>query len=94
MIVDGRLTKIGDELSWSYDWDVPMGPWRVRARDGSPDVTLEPVFDRHTALNALVLATEVHQVFGAWSGHVTTDDGDRVEIEGLSGFAEESRSRW
>jgi len=94
VIIDGRVNKIGEELSWSYDWDVPMGPWRVRARDGSLDVTLEPVFDRHTRVNAVVLATEVHQVFGTWSGHVTADDGVRVEVAGLSGFAEESRSRW
>ncbi len=94
VIVDGRLTKIGDELVWTYDWNLPMGPWQVRSRDRSLDLLLTPIFDRHTKLNALVLATEVHQVFGTWSGHVTTDDGRCVELDGISGFAEESRSRW
>lgn len=95
MIVDGRLTKIGAELTWDYDWDRPMRPWRVSHPDGSVDLTLTPDFDKHSAVNALVLATEVHQVFGRWSGHVTDDEtGRRVEVDGINGFAEESRSRW
>lgn len=94
VIIDGRLTKIGDELSWSYDWDRPMEPWRVHHPDGSLDLTMTPVHDRHTQVNAVALATEVHQVFGDWSGHVTTEDGTRISVDGLIGFTEESRSRW
>ncbi len=94
IVVDGRLTKIGDELVWTYDWDQPMQPWRVHHPDGSLDVALTPAYDRHAALNAVVLATEVHQVFGMWTGHATDADGERHEIEGILGFAEEVRSRW
>ena len=94
VFVDGRLVKIGAELEWDYDWDRPMSPWRVRATDGSLDVTLEPVHDRHAPVNALVLKTEAHQVFGRWTGHVTDDGGARHRVEGILGFAEESRSRW
>jgi hypothetical protein len=94
VILDGRVTKLGDELVWDYDWSMPMIPWRVHHHDGSLDLTLAPVHDRHTRLNIGLLATEVHQVFGRWTGHVTGDDGRRVEVAGLLGFAEESRSRW
>jgi len=45
-------------------------------------------------VNALVLRTEVHQAFGTWSGHVTAEDGTRHHVDGIQGFAEESRSRW
>jgi hypothetical protein len=94
VIVDGVLTKIGDELIWTYDWNAPLRPWRVRHPDGSFDLTLRPVHDKHSKVQALVLATEVHQVFGRWTGHVTGDDGRRHELDGIVGFAEESRSRW
>jgi hypothetical protein len=94
ILVDGRLTKIGDELEWSYDWDAPMKPWRVRHPDGHLDLSLEPRYDRHSRVDALLLATEVHQVFGRWTGHVTDDAGERHDLEGILGFAEESRSRW
>lgn len=93
VIVDGRLTKVGQELTWDYRWDRPLEPWRVHHPDGTLDLTLRPRHDRHTKVQAVVLATEVHQVFG-WSGHVTTDEGRRVELDGVVGFAEESRSRW
>ncbi len=94
LIVDGRVSKIGQELDWTYSWEEPLRPWRVHHPDGSLDLTLAPTFDRHTKTQALVLATEVHQVFGAWTGHVTSDDGERIEVADAPGFAEESRSRW
>jgi hypothetical protein len=94
VFVDGRLHKIGDELEWDYDWDRPMSPWRVRSADGSLDVTLEPVHDRHAPIDLLVLKTEAHQVFGRWTGVVTDERGDRHQVEDILGFVEESRSRW
>lgn len=94
VIVDGRLTKIGEELVWDYSWEHPMRPWRVTHPDGSLDLALAARFDRHSKVQAGLLATEVHQVFGRWSGHVTTDDGEVHHVDGILGFAEESRSRW
>ncbi|MCB1004805.1 MAG: DUF2804 domain-containing protein, partial [Acidimicrobiales bacterium] len=94
VIVDGRLAKIGEELTWTYAWERPLDPWRVRHPDGSLDLVLAPVHDRHSAVQAVVLATEVHQVFGTWTGHVTAEDGTVHHVEAIPGFAEESRSRW
>ena len=94
VIVDGVLTKIGEELTWDYDWDQPLAPWRVHHPDGSFDLVLTPTYDKHTQVKAVVMGTEVHQVFGTWSGHVTTDGGDVHHLDGIQGFAEESRSRW
>ncbi len=94
IIIDGRVHKLGDEHEWSYDWDAPLKPWHVRSADGSLDLELTPRFDRHARTNALMLATEVHQVFGRWRGRVPGPDGERIEVDQLLGFAEESRSRW
>jgi hypothetical protein len=94
VIVDGVLNKIGDELIWAYDWDQPTQPWHVRHADGSFELTLTPVYDKHTQVKAVVMGTEVHQVFGTWSGHVTAEDGSVHHLDGIVGFAEESRSRW
>jgi len=94
VIVDGRLNKIGEELRWDYSWEDPMRPWHVTDAGGELDLTLTPRYDKHTRVNALVLRTEVHQAFGTWSGHVTAEDGTRHHVDGIQGFAEESRSRW
>ncbi len=92
--VDGVLEKIGAELEWTYDWDHPHRPWRVRHPDGSLDLTLTTRYDRHTKVAAVLMGMEVHQVFGHWAGHVTGPAGERHQLAGLQGFAEECRAKW
>lgn len=94
VIVDGRLTKVGDELEWDYQWDDPMQEWRVRAPDGSIDLVLHPRYDKHSRTEIGIMGMEVHQVFGHWSGSVRTDKGVTVAFDNFSGFAEECRARW
>lgn len=94
VILDGRLTKIGAELTWDYSWNAPMRPWRVTDPSGHLDLFLTPRYDKHSNINAGVLKRETHQVFGDWSGWVADDAGRRVNFDGLQGFAEESRARW
>ncbi len=94
LIVDGRLSKIGRELTWHYDWDEPMKPWRVLDPGGQIDVTLVPRHDKHTWLPGRDKGSETHQVFGTWTGHVRTDEGLELALEGIQGFAEEARQEW
>lgn len=95
LCVDGILHKIGDELEWTYEWDRPLEPWRVRDTVGDRvDVTLTPYHDRHSRVTIGILAMEVHQCFGTWSGRVVTDSGAEITFDGILGFAEEARNRW
>jgi len=95
VLVDGRLSKLGNELRWDYDWDDPMQPWHVVDPGGQLDVVLTPRFDKHSKVDASAdLGSETHQVFGTWSGRLVTDHGIALEFEGLQGFAEEARQRW
>lgn len=93
-LVDGRLTKLGSELTWEYSWDDPMRPWRVQDPEGQLDLILTPRHDKHTHVEAGDLGRETHQVFGTWSGRLLTDDGHSLDVAGLQGFAEEARQRW
>ena len=94
IFVDGKLHKIGRELEWTYDWDAPMGPWRVRDTGGQMDVTLVPRYDKHSVIDLKLMKRETHQVFGLWTGTVTGDDGRTFEVKNIQGFAEECRARW
>ena len=94
VIVDGRLTKIGAELTWEYDWNAPMSPWHVIDPGGQLDVVLTPRFDKHSKLDGRKRGSETHQVFGTWSGRVRTDDGLELEFADVLGFAEEARQEW
>lgn len=93
-LVDGRLTKIGRELAWDYDWGEPMGPWRITDPDGQLDVVLSPRYDKHTKVGDDTLGSETHQVFGTFAGTVRTDEGLTLTFDGLQGFAEEARQHW
>ncbi|HEX6423929.1 MAG TPA: DUF2804 family protein [Acidimicrobiales bacterium] len=79
---------------WEYDWDDPMRPWRVDDPAGRLHLVLTARFDKHTVTGRDERGSEVHQVFGTWSGRLVTDDGSTVEFPGLQGFAEEARQRW
>jgi len=94
LIVDGRVSKIGRELDWDYDWDEPMRPWRIVDPGGQLDVVLTPRFDKHSHVDGGEFGSETHQVFGTWSGRLRTDDDLELSFDGLQGFAEEARQRW
>ena len=93
-VLDGRLTKLGRELEWSYSWDDPRSPWAIEDPGGQLSVVLTPTYDKYTLAGDDDLGSEVHQVFGTFAGRVTDDDGRTVEFSGLQGFAEEARQVW
>ncbi|MFC7876699.1 DUF2804 domain-containing protein [Isoptericola sp. NPDC057391] len=92
VLVDGRLHKVHDELDWTFDPGAYTEPWRVRG--ARLDLTFVPAHDRVSRTQLGVLASSTHQCFGTWSGWVTTDDGERHEVEGLDGWAEDVAQRW
>ena len=50
--------------------------------------------DRSAKVNLLVLCSDQHQIFGRYTGTVILDDGKKVEIRNLMGFAEKVRNKW
>lgn len=93
--IDGRLTKISEDLVFTYDRSDYMKPWTIRTRSsGRVDLRLVPFFERVARTNLLVLRSEVHQVFGPYSGTVVTDDGDAIALDGILGWVEQHDARW
>ncbi len=93
LILEGRVHKFG-QVDFTYDAGDFMQPWRMVSSDGQLDLEFVPFLDRTAATNLLVITSEVHQMFGRYYGTVRTDDGDRIHLDGLVGFAEEHRARW
>ncbi len=92
LFVHGRLHKIGDELAWEYDRTDWLRPWRIHGP--RIDARFEPFHEKAGRTNLGVVANQTHQCFGHWSGWAATDDGERVDLDGLVGWAEEARNRW
>lgn len=92
LIVDGRLHKIHEDLTWAYDRTDWMRPWRIHGE--RVDVELAPFHERVARTQLAVVASETRQCFGTFRGWALDDAGERVVLDGLSGWAEEARQRW
>ncbi len=94
--VDGRLTKISENLAFNYDRKAMMKPWRVcTAVTDRIDLVFEPEFERASESGRRdSFFTNAHQMFGCYSGRITPDGGNAVEVRDLFGWIEEHEARW
>jgi hypothetical protein len=92
LLVDGRLTKISDELDWRYDTDDWLAPWRVTGE--TVDLTFTPFHLKRSVIDLKLFASRTHQCFGHWEGRVRDHSGTWVRVADLAGWAEDVRNRW
>lgn len=92
LLVDSRLTKISEELTWAYDPADWMAPWRVTGE--GVDLTFTPEHLREAVTDLKVVASRTHQAFGTWSGMVRDASGAPVAVDGVYGWAEDVHNRW
>ena len=92
-ILDGSIHKL-DQVTFTYGNHNFKSPWKMVSPDGRLELTFTPFFERVARSNALVLMSEVHQMFGRYNGTVVTDGGEVIEIKDLIGWAEEHHARW
>lgn len=98
VFVDG----VGHKLS-EVHFGIPGGghrapdfvkPWRFWSDDGRFELDFAPVIDRAAKVDVGPLGSDQHQVFGHFSGTVVLDDGQRLRLDRLPGFAEKVANRW
>jgi len=93
--VDGRLHKLGEDLQWEYDRRDFRRPWRIHAPQSQRvDLTFTPWIDEQQTINLVFVRTELHWCLGRFTGFVVTDDGERIAVHDLLGWAEEHLARW
>ncbi len=85
---NNRAHKL-DEVTFHIDTSNYMVPWRFTSNDGRFEMDFEPVVDRASAANFGIIKTDQHQVFGYSTGHVVLDDGKKLKVNRLLGFAED-----
>lgn len=65
----------------------------VTSSDKSVDLTFTPILDRHDNLNAVVIASNQHQVFGVYNGKIKVED-KIITFKDAIGFLEKVKNRW
>jgi hypothetical protein len=93
LILNGVIHKL-DQVEFDYDPANYMKPWTFRDNEDRLDLTLTPFTERVAQTNLGIIFSEVHQMFGKYSGFVIDDHGNKVIIDGLIGFAEDHIARW
>ncbi|MCX4796612.1 MULTISPECIES: DUF2804 domain-containing protein [unclassified Streptomyces] len=96
LCVDGRLTKIGEELEWRWSPTDFMTPWTIASSGERPTVNLTfiPFHNRSTRTDAGLIANRTDQCFGHYSGRVRDDEGREIVVDRLLGWAEDVHMRW
>ncbi len=92
LLVDGRLSKISEELVWDYDTNDWMAPWRVTGE--RVDLTFTPFHLRRAVTDLKIFSARTHQCFGYWAGRVQVDAGEWIEVADVTGWAEDVHNRW
>lgn len=91
LIVDGNVTKISEDVLWTYDLERPLEPWTIRGTD--VDLTVTPEYDHVSRTNLGIIGTRGDQVFGVFDGWIRVE-GERIEVRDLFGWAEDVANRW
>ena len=92
LVVDGRVHKISEELTWEFTPGRWLQPWRIRGE--RVEATLTPFHLKTTSTQLGIVAASTHQVFGHYSGWIADDGGSRQSIDGVLGSAEDVDNRW
>jgi hypothetical protein len=94
--VDGVVTKISEDLTFVYDRQDLMKPWRVRTPVSDRiDLRFEPEFERVSKSGKREsYFTDARQVFGCYAGRIVPDGGAPIELRDMFGWIEEHEARW
>lgn len=63
-------------------------PWTFTSSDGRFTADFIPIYDRVGKIDAKILITDQHQVFGRMSGKAVLDDGETIDFKDVLCFAE------
>lgn len=68
--------------------------WTFTSSDKRFEMEFEPIIDRHSDTNVILIGSFQHQVFGKFSGRLILDDGTQIELKDFIGFAERVYNKW
>jgi hypothetical protein len=93
IVLNGRVHKL-DQVSFEYDPADFMRPWNFTDSNQRLELEFVPFKERIATTRLGIIDSEVHQMFGHYSGTVFTDSGTRIDLSNLIGFAEEHQAKW
>ncbi len=94
VLVDGRLTKISEDLTWTYDVNNFMTPWRIHAPESEAvALTFTPAYQMAQSTNMVVVQSQLNVLYGHFNGTVKAG-GETLKVKDFFGWCEEHDARW
>jgi len=90
---NGKAHKL-DEVIFHFNSRDFTEPWRFTSNDGRFEMIMTPIVDRNSAVNLGLIKSVQHQVFGTFTGDLVLDDGSKLHVDNLLGFAEDVLNWW
>ncbi len=76
-------------MSFTFDGNDALSPWRIRSEDGRVDLVFQPEGQRAQTIDLMLIASRYVQPFGSFSGKL-----HGVTLDGLAGVTEDHVARW
>lgn len=89
-----KLSRVTFEIPLKDGKEDYLKPWKFTSDDGRFEMDFVPVIDRASNTDFKVLKSDQHQVFGRFTGAAVLDDGTRLNVRDLLGFAEKVENKW
>ena len=68
--------------------------WTFTSSDKRFEMKFKPIIDRNSYTSALIISSNQHQVFGYFTGTAILDDGTKIKVKNMLGFAEKVVNKW
>ena len=95
IFIDGAMTKIHEDVIFSYDRENFSAPWKIRTKfSDTVDLTFTPFFTRIAKTDAKLVRSEVHQLVGYFNGKIILPNQSTLKIRQMLGASEEHRAKW
>ena len=93
LFFNGKVHKL-DRVEFHIPADSFLKPWTFSNNDGRFEMDFQPILDRHSNTNLLLIKSNQHQVFGRFTGKAILDDGKGINLKDFLGFAEKVMNKW
>lgn len=68
--------------------------WKIKSDDNRVNLTFWPKVNRKGNFNFGIIKSEQNQIFGIFEGDIILDNGIKLNIKNLNGFAEKVYNKW
>ena len=89
-----KLSKVDFGIPMKDGKEDYLRTWNMTSDDGRFEMEFVPIIDRASCTAVTLIKSDQHQVFGRFTGTAALDDGTRLEVRDLMGFAEKVENKW